>query len=117
MLLVEGWRIRERVLAVRWGTYKVSAIGKLRPQFQGTMKAEDKINGGYKAIFPWYLRDLRVLSSIPVLLAFASGLVMLIALIFTSEVLINEVYDGKGKSFFSLLPTIGFAGVVPQVCF
>jgi len=117
LLMIEGWRIRERMLAVQWGTYNVSssAASRERPQFRPTEKAPDRVHGGMKGIFPWYLRDLRVLSSVPVLLVVASALVALIALIFTSEVLINEVYDGKGKTFLSLLPTMGFAGVVPQV--
>lgn len=115
LVFVEGWRLRERMLAIRWGTYKVSNIGKERPEFKGTMQAQDQVHGGVKAVFPWYLRDLRILSSIPVLLLFAFGLALLIAMIFTSEVLINEVYDGKGKSLLSLLPTIAFAGAVPRV--
>jgi len=36
-------------------------------------------------------------------------------MIFTSEVLINEVYTGPGKKYLSLLPTVAFAGIVPQV--
>ena len=115
LVFVEGWRLRERMLAIRWGTYKVSNIGKERPEFKGTMQTRDQVHGGVKAVFPWYLRDLRILSSIPVLLLFAFGLALLIAMIFTSEVLINEVYDGKGKSLLSLLPTIAFAGAVPRV--
>lgn len=29
--------------------------------------------------------------------------------------IINEVYDGPGKRYLSLLPTVLFAGIVPQV--
>lgn len=34
---------------------------------------------------------------------------------FFSSVIINEVYSGPGKQFISLLPLVGYAGVVPQV--
>lgn len=30
-------------------------------------------------------------------------------------VIIGEVYDGPGKQFISLLPLVGYAGLVPQV--
>lgn len=62
------------------------------------------------------MREARLLSSVPVLLFFAAFLVAVITAIFTVEVLINEVYEGTGQRFLSLLPTILFAGLVPQVC-
>jgi hypothetical protein len=109
IIFIEAWTLRERRLAVRWGTYRCSDTGSPRTDFR-----PDHVDDGRPA-YTWYKREGRVLAAVPALLGFAAGLACLITVIYTTEVMINEVYDGPGKRYLSLLPTILFAGIVPQV--
>jgi len=115
LFFVEGWRQRERVLAVRWGTYRVNTVSRKRTQFKGTATVKDPLTGEATRAQPWWLKDVRAITSLPVILFFGTILSLLISAIFTLEVILNEVYRGPGKQYLSLLPTVLFAGLVPQV--
>lgn len=115
ILFVEWWKIKERKLAVRWGTYKAS-LATPRAQFKGVETKLDPVSGEKINHQPWHITELRVLSSVPVVLAFAAILVAVICGVFTTEVLLTEVYDGPGKALLKFVPIILFVGIVPQVC-
>lgn len=110
IIFIEAWTVREKRLAVRWGTYRCSDAGSPRTDFKPDQKDEDG-----SPEYTWWKREGRILAAVPALLGFAAGLACLITAIYTTEVMINEVYDGPGKRYLSLLPTILFAGIVPQV--
>jgi len=96
---VEWWRIKQRVLAVRWGT-------------RGSFRVE-KRRANYKAI-AWWRRDLRIMTSIPVILFFAAILAVLLTGIFVFEAFITQLYNGPGQGFIGFSPTILFMALVPR---
>lgn len=114
VLFVEWWRIRERIFAVRWGTYNAS-LATPRAQFKGTVEKIDPITGQKKKDQPWHVTELRQLFSVPVLIGAAIVLMICICGIFTTEVLLTEVYTGPGQAILKYLPIVLFAGIVPQV--
>ncbi|GAA96390.1 hypothetical protein E5Q_03057 [Mixia osmundae IAM 14324] len=116
IIFVEGWTMREKVLSVRWQTHALSTKGgRRRAQFKPATLRTSPVTGLQEPFFPWYNREGRILATVPALAVFSALLSGLICIIYTAEVLINEVYDGPGKKAFSLIPTIAFAGLVPQV--
>ncbi|KAM0748366.1 DUF590-domain-containing protein [Meredithblackwellia eburnea MCA 4105] len=112
---VESWRLKERELAVDWGTHGVHNVEVQRPTFVGDCQKVDPVTGVQKACFPWYQTLARELASIPILLVFATVLAAMISTIYAIETIVGEVYDGKGKKYLTLVPTVLFAGLVPQV--
>lgn len=86
---VEWWRIKQRVLSVRWGT-------------RGSFRVE-KRRANYKAI-AWWRRDLRIMTSIPVILFFAAILAVLLTGIFVFEAFITQLYNGPGQGIIVSIP-------------
>lgn len=78
---VEWWRIKQRVLSVRWGT-------------RGSFRVE-KRRAHYNPI-AWWKRDLRMVTSIPVILFFAAILASLLTGIFVFEAFVTQLYKGPG---------------------
>ncbi|EMD39002.1 hypothetical protein CERSUDRAFT_81791 [Gelatoporia subvermispora B] len=97
---VEWWRIKQRVLAVRWGTRGVFRVEKRRAQY---------------VHLPWWQRDLRLLASLPVILLFAALLAVLMTGIFFFEAFVTQLYTGPGHRFISFSPTILFVLLVPRL--
>ena len=87
---VEYWRIRERLLSIRWGTRGSFRVEKRRAQY------EDIVGGGS---FPWWQRDLRVLASIPVIIFFATVLASVLTAIFIFEAFVSRLYTGPGREY------------------
>ncbi|KAM0790940.1 hypothetical protein ACM66B_004245 [Microbotryomycetes sp. NB124-2] len=112
---VESWRIQERELAVEWGTYGVERVETERAQFKGIKRVVDPVTGVEHQHFPLSTRLVRQLSSVPALLGFAVLLAVLISIIYSIETIVGEVYDGPGKRYLTLVPTVLFVGVVPRV--
>jgi len=108
---VEWWRIRERKLAVRWGTRGAIKVEKLRVEFQPVRKMEDEDSD---AGFPWYKRELRILTSLPVIGAFAVLLAILLTVIFVIEPFVTDFYTGPGHQVVSLVPTILFTTLISR---
>jgi hypothetical protein len=90
---VEFWRLRERALAVRWGTLGSFRVEHRRSQY------EDSIAPGGSAVMPWWKRDLRILASLPVILAFATALAVLLTGIFVFEAFVTKLYTGPGHKY------------------
>lgn len=110
VVFVEAWSIRERQLAVRWGCLHCDRSAPRLASFTPDGKAYDG-----QPEYTWWKRDSRILTSLPALLLFAAVLACLLSLIYTTEVFIEEAYTGPGKAVLSYLPTVLYAGLVPQV--
>jgi anoctamin-10 len=86
ILFVESWRIQERKLSVRWGTYGISKDDvSLRPGFKTEGFVTSPITGQQVPYSPWWLRESRMLAGIPAVLGFAVGLAVVICCIFSVE--------------------------------
>ncbi|KAK4055391.1 hypothetical protein OIO90_003229 [Microbotryomycetes sp. JL221] len=112
---VENWRIKERKLAVEWNTFGVERVETERTQFKGIKTVIDPVTGVEHQHFPLSTRLLRQLASVPALFGFALALATLISIIYSIETIVGEVYDGPGKRYLTLVPTVLFVGVVPRV--
>jgi anoctamin-10 len=110
VLFVEWWRIRERKLSVRWGTRGAAKVEKLRVEFHPTKEMNDDYEDG----FPWWQREFRILTSLPVIGTAAALLAVLLTGIFVLEAFVTQLYTGPGHQVASLVPTILFAALVPQ---
>ncbi|KAG7088094.1 hypothetical protein E1B28_012120 [Marasmius oreades] len=100
---VEWWRVRERLISVRFGT-------------QGSQKVEKRrVNIDPREKPRWWDRELRMLSSVPVILAFATILGLLMTAIFLFEAFVTQLYTGPGQKLVSLSPTVLFVVLVPRI--
>lgn len=80
---VEWWRIHERILSLRFGTRGSFKVEKRRIQ--------------YKPGMSWWVGELRVLASIPVIILFAGLLSAILTAIFVFEAFVTQLYEGPGK--------------------
>jgi anoctamin-10 len=80
---VEWWRIHERILSLRFGTRGSFRVEKDRIQYTPGMS--------------WWLGELRVLASIPVIILFAGVLSAILTVAFVFEAFVTELYQGPGK--------------------
>ncbi|KAL0579877.1 hypothetical protein V5O48_002124 [Marasmius crinis-equi] len=100
---VEWWRARERLIAVRFGT-------------QGSFKVEkSRVGVDHRNKPRWWQRELRMLSSVPVIFAFAGILGLLMTAIFVFEAFVTQLYTGPGQKFASFSPTVLFVVLIPRV--
>ena len=111
VVFVEWWRIRERRLSVRWGTRGAAKVEKMRIQYRPTTTSYE---GGEDGGFPWWKREFRIIMSLPVIAVAALILAMLLTGIFILEAFVTQLYTGPGHQIASLVPSILFAGLVPQ---
>lgn len=86
---VEWWRIKQRVWAVRWGTRGSFRVEKRRAQYQH---------------IAWWQRELRILTSVPVILLFAGVLGVLLTGIFVFEAFVTQLYKGPGAKLLVRTP-------------
>lgn len=104
-IFVERWRLKERELAVEWGTYGVHKVEVQRAEFKGDRTVVDRVTGVEQDVFPWYRTLGRQLATIPVLLVFATVLAALISVIYAIETIVGEVYSGPGKRYLVRSPS------------
>ncbi|KDQ51062.1 hypothetical protein JAAARDRAFT_185547 [Jaapia argillacea MUCL 33604] len=100
VIFVEYWRMRERILSVRWGTRGSFRVEKRRAQYQPG--------------FPWWKRELRMIASVPVMILFAVALAVLLTAMFIFEAFIMHLYTGPGSQYMGFAPTILFLALVPR---
>nr|XP_019014019.1 uncharacterized protein I206_00096 [Kwoniella pini CBS 10737]OCF52800.1 hypothetical protein I206_00096 [Kwoniella pini CBS 10737] len=121
---VAMWRIKERKLAVRWGTRGCEsvAVGRLRPEYVANLSLDGQTpsqNGGDAVDVVQagndLKRDIKVAASVPIIIACGVGLGVVLLGIFMLEAFVGQAYDGFGKEVVPLLPTALFAIVVPQI--
>ncbi|KAF7983670.1 hypothetical protein HWV62_19567 [Athelia sp. TMB] len=99
---VEYWRIRERVLGLRWGTSGSLKVERYRPDFTPGV--------------PWWKKELRVLASVPVTILFTGLLGCLMTGIFMLEAFVSMLYTGPAHMVLQTLsPAILFTLLVPRV--
>ncbi|PCH36279.1 DUF590-domain-containing protein [Wolfiporia cocos MD-104 SS10] len=96
---VESWRIHERTLSVRWGTRGSFRVEKRRPQY---------------VPIPWWQKDLRMITGLPVIMLFAIVLAALLTSMFVFEAFVTELYTGPGHRFLAFAPTIIVSVAVPR---
>ncbi|KAJ7691956.1 calcium-activated chloride channel-domain-containing protein [Mycena rosella] len=101
VVYVEWWRVRERILSLRFGTRGSFRVEKRRAQY---------IDG-----FPWWKRELRMIASLPVILLFAAVLVSLLTGIFVFEAFVTQLYTGPGHKYIAFSPTVLFVALVPRL--
>ncbi|TIC12243.1 DUF590-domain-containing protein [Wallemia mellicola] len=97
---VEYWRVAERIISVEWGSDGSRSVELTRQETKQTA---------------WYVREAKLLASLPILLLFAALLAALLTSIFMLEAFGLHFYEGPLKSYISLVPTVLFCVVVPQV--
>ena len=114
-LLVEVWRIKERRLAVRWGTAGVYRVDRRRDDFSPRTTRIDPATEQREEVFEWWRRELRVLLSLPVMLLFASLLAITMTTMFVFEIFVTELYHGPLKQAIPFIPTALLVVAIPQI--
>lgn len=113
--MVEWWRIRERKLAVKWGSRGAFRVEKRRVEFDVERKRGSTPDYDDDDVaFPWWKREIRILTSLPVIILAALVLTALLTGLFIIEAFATQLYTGPGHQLASLFPTILFAALVPQ---
>lgn len=114
-LFVELWRMKERKLAVRWGTLGVSTVDRRRHDFVPRITRVDPATEEPEEVFEWWRRELRVVLSLPVVAFFASVLAATMTLMFVVEIFVTQLYHGPLKVAVPFIPTALLVVAVPQI--
>ncbi|WVR03117.1 hypothetical protein IAU60_000107 [Kwoniella sp. DSM 27419] len=114
------WRVKERKLAVRWGTRGCEsvAVGRLRPEYVANLGLDNSPSESAVSAVQQgndSKRDLKIAVSVPVIIACGVGLGVVLLGIFMLEAFVGQAYEGVGKEIVPLIPTALFAIVVPQI--
>lgn len=115
LLMVESWRLRERALSVHWGSYNIDKVEVQRAGFRGDGLEVDPVTGVTHEKWRFRKTLTRSLAVLPVYFAFVAILGAIISTIYMIETVLGEVYDGPGKKILTMVPTILFVSIVPQV--
>ncbi|RDL31391.1 Plasma membrane stress response protein-like protein [Venustampulla echinocandica] len=113
IFFVEYWKKQETDLAVEWGVRGVSRIQHKRPNFRHERVIKDPVTGEEIKFYPATKRLTRQLLQVPFAIFASLVLGSLIALCFSIEVFISEVYDGPFKSYLVFLPTVLLTLIMP----
>nr|CDI55310.1 related to IST2-Plasma membrane protein that may be involved in osmotolerance [Melanopsichium pennsylvanicum 4] len=114
-LFVELWRMKERKLAVRWGTLGVSQVDRRRHDFVPRATRIDPATEEPEEVFEWWRRELRVILSLPIVALFASILAATVTLMFVIEIFVTQLYHGPLKMAVPFIPTALLVVAVPQI--
>lgn len=114
-LFVELWRMKERKLAVRWGTLGVSQVDRRRHDFVPRTTRIDPATEEPEEVFEWWRRELRVILSLPIVAFFASVLAATMTLMFVVEIFVTQLYHGPLKQAVPFIPTALLVVAVPQI--
>ncbi|CAK7206867.1 hypothetical protein SEUCBS139899_009673 [Sporothrix eucalyptigena] len=106
IVFFEYWKKREVDLAVQWGVHGVSQIQLPRPQFRFEREAKDPVTGETVKIYSPFRRLGYQLLQVPFALVCVAILGSLIALCFSIEIFMTEIYGGPFKQYLTFLPTI-----------
>lgn len=115
VIFIEYWTRQEKELAVRWGVKNVGSIESKRREFRPRKVHKDPLTGEEIAWFPAKERLQRQLLQIPLALASAIVLGLVICTCYAIEVFISEIYSGPFKSILVFSPTILLTVCVPTV--
>ena len=113
-IFVATWKIKERKLAVRWGTKGCEsvAVGRLRPEYVANMGL-DRPGAEKRSIVDTVRagddlkRDIKVAASIPVIVGCGVVLGAVIMCIFMLEAFVSQAYEGVGKQVVVSLRWLG----------
>ena len=114
-LFVELWRMKERKLAVRWGTLGVAGVDRRRYDFAPRTTRIDPATEEEEEVFEWWRRELRVVVSLPIVAFFASVLAATMTLMFVVEIFVTQLYHGPMKVAVPFIPTALLVVAVPQI--
>ncbi|KZT55849.1 DUF590-domain-containing protein [Calocera cornea HHB12733] len=109
IVFIEAFRVRERTLAVKWGTRNAQRVERRRAEFKGTI-SEDGVES-----FPWWQREVRVLASVPVILGESVILGAILTAIFVFEAFVTQIYTGPGHAYAGYIPTVIFLTFIPKL--
>ncbi|KAG0330146.1 hypothetical protein BGZ99_008009 [Dissophora globulifera] len=115
IVFIESWKRRERELALWWGVMNVRKSEMRRHQFQGDSIVVDPVTDERVPFFSPWRRWARKIMGLPVILAGAIGLSVLVTIMFGVEVFLEVYYDGYMKEVLVYLPTILFSLAMPHV--
>ncbi|CUM53280.1 uncharacterized protein AC631_00563 [Debaryomyces fabryi] len=112
-LFITFWNRRQQYLVNFWGVQNshyieehISALAKLNEKFEEKSTYEKKGNTSG-------IRFVKQLAFIPIALLFVGILIGYQLGCFALEIFLSEIYDGPGKAFLTLLPTILISVFVP----
>jgi len=115
VVFFEYWKKKEVDLAVTWGVRGVSKIQHPRPQFKFEQEAEDPVTGEIVKVYSPLKRLKTQLLQVPFTLACVIILGSLIAMTYSVEIFISEVYDGPLKSYLVFVPTVILTTGIPTL--
>ncbi|KAF5380733.1 hypothetical protein D9757_007154 [Collybiopsis confluens] len=99
---VEWWRVEQRRVALRFGVRGAAKVEKARVQ---NARREGSA----------WIREIRMLASIPVILGFAVLLAFLMTGIFFLEEFCEHFYTGPGQQYITFAPIIIYAILIPHL--
>lgn len=112
VLFITFWNRRQKYLINFWGVQNShwieehdSALSKINEKTQANVSENRDNSSG--------VRYVKQLAFIPIALGFVSVLVAYQLGCFTIEIFLSEIYDGPGKMFLTLLPTVLISVFVP----
>ncbi|ESK85554.1 hypothetical protein Moror_10042 [Moniliophthora roreri MCA 2997] len=106
IIFVEYWRVRERLIAVKFGTLGSFRVEKRRIGLE---------QNGKKVKAKWWQKELKVLASVPVITLFAVILGLVMTGIFILEAFVGQLYMGPGQKVVAFSPTVLFILLVPRI--
>ncbi|KAJ2847112.1 hypothetical protein GGI22_006070, partial [Coemansia erecta] len=114
VLFTETWARREADIATYWGVHGVERAAALRrPDFRPDRHVADPATGEMAPFFSNGKRWLRRLLGVPVVLALALVMALLVSLIFALQTFLDEYYDGPFHAALGFAPLILFSACLP----
>ncbi|KAJ1786610.1 hypothetical protein LPJ59_005897, partial [Coemansia sp. RSA 2399] len=114
VLFTETWARREADIATYWGVHGVERAASLRrPDFRPDRHVADPATGEMVPMFSNGKRWLRRLLGVPVVLALALVMALLVSLIFALQTFLDEYYDGPFHTALGFAPLILFSACLP----
>ncbi|KAJ2547220.1 hypothetical protein EV175_005307 [Coemansia sp. RSA 1933] len=114
VLFTETWARRESDIATYWGVHGVERAASLRrPDFRPDRHVSDPATGEIVPVFSNGKRWLRRLLGVPVVLALALVMALLVSLIFALQTFLDEYYDGPFHTVLGFAPIVLFSACLP----
>ncbi|KAG0308873.1 hypothetical protein BGZ98_006371 [Dissophora globulifera] len=115
VIFTECWKRREKELALSWGVRYVSKTEMRRPSFKGDTLTADPVTGEIVPFFSPWKRWRRMMAGVPVVLAGALTLALVITSVFGIEVFLTIYYDGYLKEVLIYAPMVLYSLAIPNV--
>ncbi|KAI1319359.1 hypothetical protein EDD11_004225 [Mortierella claussenii] len=115
IVFIESWKRREKELALWWGVRNVKKSESRRQAFKGDSVIIDPITDEQMPFFSPWKRWARKIAGLPVILAGAFVLSILVTFMFVVEVFLEVYYGGYMKEILVYAPTVLFTLAMPYV--